>query len=312
METIGEYLKRIREERGLSIQQVAIKTRISPTYIQALDENRLEPFPGEVFARGFVRVYGRCLGLDDQDTMTRFNQSAQSFFRERDDKKRSTEQSAEQEKIRKERRSRILQVAIVAVLSLTILTVYVINSRHLKSMEEAGGPIPHPPPAPAMETAIPAEPHPELTEPAVNTPALKEAEPARPGNTPPPSAGPAAGAPKPPTAQKSPAAPPVKPEEKLSLIVNVPGQTPEPPAPVEGLILVIEAVESSWVSAKIDGGGTKEVFLEPGEKVTWKASDHFLISFGNAGGVKVQFNGKPLPPFGPKGAVVKDVKIARE
>jgi cytoskeletal protein RodZ len=270
METIGEYLKRIREERGLSIQQVADKTRISPIYIQALEENRLEKFPGEVFARGFVRVYGHCLGLDDPDTMTRFTQSARPFFRERDENRRTTEQSAEQEKIRKERQSRIIQAAIVTVLGLTILTVYVINSRHSLVTKEPAGPVSDPPSAPVSETVIPVEPSPELTEPAVNKPALKEAEPTKPVNTPP------------------------------------------LPAPVEGLVLVIEAVESSWVSAKIDGGGTKEVFLEPGEKVTWKASDHFLVSFGNAGGVKVRFNGKSLPPFGPKGAVVKNVKIARD
>ncbi|HEY5593904.1 MAG TPA: RodZ domain-containing protein [Nitrospiria bacterium] len=290
METIGEYLKRIRAERGLSIQQVADKTRISPIYIQALEENRLDKFPGEVFARGFVRVYGRCLGLDDRDTMTRFTQSAQPFFRERDESKRTTAQSAEQEKIWRERRSRIIQAAIAAALGLTLLTVYMINSRHSSVTQETADPIPLPPSAPASETVTPVEPSPELTEPAVNQPALKEAEPAKPATTP----------------------PPVKPEEKLPLIVNVPGQTPEPPAPIEGLALVIEAVESSWVSAKIDGGETKEVFLEPGEKVTWKASDHFLVSFGNAGGVKVRFNGKSLPPFGPKGAVVKDVKIARD
>ncbi|MEK6683302.1 MAG: RodZ domain-containing protein, partial [Nitrospirota bacterium] len=260
METIGEYLKRIREERGLPIQQVADKTRISPTYIEALEENRLEKFPGEVFARGFVRVYGRCLGLDDPDTMARFTQSAQPFFRERDEKKRFSAQSAEHEKIRRERRGRIMQVAIVAVLGLTILTVYVINSRHSQGTEEAAGPIPNPPSAPASGTVISVEPYPELMEPAVNKPALKEAGPAKPAHT--------------------------------------------PPSPVEGLTLVIEAVESSWVSAKIDGGETKEVFLEPGKEVTWKASDHFLVNFGNAGGVKVRFNGKSLPPFGPKGAVV--------
>jgi cytoskeleton protein RodZ len=310
METIGEYLKKIREERGLSIQQVAVKTRISPTHIQALEENRLESFPGEVFARGFVRVYGRCLRLDDQDTMTRFTQSAQSFFRERDDKKRSTEQSAEQEEVRKKRRSRVLQGVIVAVLGLTILTVYAINSMHLRGTEEFTAPMPHQPPMP--ETAIPAEPQPELTEPAVNKPALKEAEPAKPVTSPTPPAGPVVGPSKPPADQKPPAATTEKSEEKLPLIVKVPGQTTEPPKPVEGLVLVIEAVESTWVSAKIDGGETKEVFLGIGEKVTWKAEDYFLISFGNAGGVKVQFNGKPLPPFGPKGAVVKDVKIARE
>jgi cytoskeleton protein RodZ len=310
METIGEYLKRVREERGLSVQQVSVTTRISPAFIQALEENRMEQFPGEVFARGFVQSYGRCLGLDDSDTMARFTRSARPFFRERDEKKRSTKRSAEQEKVRYEFRSRILQAVIVVGLGLTLLTVYVINSRHSRVAQETAGPI-HPEASPSLETTHPASPHPELTEPTVNKPVLKEAESAKPGNAP-PSAGPTAGPPKPPPARPLPAAPTEKPDEKLPLIVNVPGKTPEPHAPVEMLILVIEAVESSWVSARIDGGETKEVFLDPGEKVTWKASDHFLVSLGNAGGVKVLFNGKPLPSFGPKGAVVKDIKISRE
>ena len=127
MESIGEYLRRTREERGLSIEQLAGKTRISPSYIRALEENRLEVFPGEVFARGFVRAYGRCLGLDDQDTMTRFSQAAQSFFRQQAENKRTTEQLAAEAEGRRERYSRIIQVVIVAMLGLAILMVYGTN-----------------------------------------------------------------------------------------------------------------------------------------------------------------------------------------
>jgi hypothetical protein len=242
--------------------------------------------------------------------MARFNQSARPFFHERDEKTRSTKRSAEQEKVRYEFRSRVIQAVIVAGLGLTILTVYVINSRHSKVAKETTGPISRPEAEPSSEASHPAAP-PDLTEPAVNKPAIKEPEAPKPANAPVP-AGPTAAPPKPPPARPLPAAPMEKPAEKLPPIVNVPGKAPEPHAPVEELILVIEAVESSWVSARIDGGETKEVFLEPGEKIIWKASDHFLVSLGNAGGVKVQFNGKPLPSFGPKGSVVKDVKISRE
>jgi len=314
METIGEYLKRIREERGLSVQQVSVKTRISPVFIEALEENRLDQFPGEVFARGFVQSYGRCLGLDDPDTMGRFNQSARSFFRERDEKKRTTELSAEQEKVRHEFRGRAIRGVIVAVLGLTIVAVYVINSRNSKIAKQTPAPISSPEAVPPSESQSGP---PELALPAVNKPVYNEAASAKPGTATPPSAPPAV-PPKPPQPKPLPAAaapreiPSLKPEEKLPLIVNVPGTTPEIPGPAQGLVLVIEAVEASWVSAKIDGGETKEVFLDPGEKITWKATDQFLVSLGNAGGVKVQFNGKSLPPFGPKGAVVKDVKISRE
>jgi len=334
MESIGQYLRRIREEHGLSVGEVARLTRISPGYIQALEEIRLEQFPGEVFARGFVRAYGRCLGLDDEDTMTRFSQSAQAFFQRRDESQRHSEQTLELQNSRRKLQGRIFQVAVVAVLGLAFLSVYTMNAR--RSTDKEGGLESPVPSSPAPETPTASEAPLEQAEPAVNKPAIKEDEP-KPANVPiAPESVPTV-APKPPAAPKPLAAPkpPAEttakpPGEKLPLSVNAPAESqsptapaarPVPPsptvpvvssAPAGGLVLVIEAVESSWVAARIDGGDTKEVFLQPGQKVTWKATDHFLVSFGNAGGVKIQFNGKSLPPFGPKGAVVKDVKITRE
>jgi cytoskeleton protein RodZ len=340
MESIGQYLKRIREEHGLSIGEVARLTRISPDHIQELEENRLENFPGEVFARGFVRAYGRCLGLDDEDTMARFSETAQAYFRRRDETQRHSEQTIELQNSRKKLQGRIVQVAFVAVLGLAILTVYTMNARRVTDKE--GGLESRPPASPAPEVPTAAEPPLEQTEPAVNRPSLKEPEPS-PANIPVVTEATPTVPPKPPAIPKPLAAPkpPVEaitkpPVEKLPLSVNAPAavpapaapQTPpapaghpvppSPPAPVVSsppagdLVLVIEAVDSSWVAARIDGGDTKEVFLQPGQKVTWKASNHFLVSFGNAGGVKILFNGKELPPFGPKGAVVKDVRITRE
>lgn len=340
MESIGQYLRRIREEHGLSVGEVARLTRISPGYIQALEENRLEKFPGEVFARGFVRAYGRCLGLDEEDTMTRFSQSAQEFFQRRDETKRHSEQTLELQNSRRKLQGRIVQVAVVAVLAIAFLTVYSLNGRHSTDKE---GVIESRAPSTASPETPPANEAPlELAKPAVNKPAIREAEP-KPANGPiapetvPTAASKPPAVPQPLAAPKPPAETIAKPPvEKLPLSVNAPAEFPEPAAPqtpsapaarpvpvapsapvvssapAGDLVLVIEAVDSSWVAARIDGGDIKEVFLQPGQKVIWKAADHFLVSFGNAGGVKIQFNGKSLPPFGPKGAVVKDVKITRD
>jgi cytoskeleton protein RodZ len=299
METIGKYLKRIREEQGLSVEEVTGKTRISPIYIRALEENQLDQFPGEVFARGFVRVYGHCLGLDEDETMTRFNQTAEPFFRERDESKRNTEQTAELAKNRKVFQGRMVQFIVVAALGLSIVAVYNINSRHLKSGVEPADSIAEPMSEPETEPPALEEARPALGEPAVNKPALKEAEGSMPENVQIPPPGPVAGPPKPPSLENPPTVEkepvpgippaeqgpamaekpaavlkpvdpePVNPEEKLPLIVNVPGNLPAPSPSAGGLVLVIEAVEASWVSAKIDGGDTKEVFLQPGQKVTW-------------------------------------------
>jgi transcriptional regulator with XRE-family HTH domain len=103
------------------------------------------------------------------------------------------------------------------------------------------------------------------------------------------------------------------------LTVNVPGLS-EPsdeglkagfPTGEEDLSLLIEATERSWVVAHIDDQTIKEVLLQPGERIRWQAKTKFVLTLGNAGGVKLALNGKTLDPQGPSGKVVKNVTLTR-
>lgn len=42
----------------------------------AIEEDRLDDLPGEVFVRGFVKAYARCLGLDVNDVLARIDRPA--------------------------------------------------------------------------------------------------------------------------------------------------------------------------------------------------------------------------------------------
>jgi hypothetical protein len=77
------------------------------------------------------------------------------------------------------------------------------------------------------------------------------------------------------------------------------------------LVLDLEATELSWVVIQIDGGSPQEALLRPGEKAKWKAQDQFILTLGNAGGVKAELNGKPQKPFGPSGKVARDILLKR-
>jgi hypothetical protein len=79
----------------------------------------------------------------------------------------------------------------------------------------------------------------------------------------------------------------------------------------EQLALDLEATELSWVVVQVDGGSPQEALLRPGEKARWKGQDQFVLTLGNAGGVKAELNGKPQKPFGPSGKVVRDIVIKR-
>lgn len=59
----GARLRQRREELGLSLDDVAASTRVRKTYLQALEDERLEILPGGSYVVGFLRIYARQLGL---------------------------------------------------------------------------------------------------------------------------------------------------------------------------------------------------------------------------------------------------------
>jgi len=72
--------------------------------------------------------------------------------------------------------------------------------------------------------------------------------------------------------------------------------------------LVLKALDKSWVLVTMDDGQSKsETDLDQGEVKTYKAVKNFKVKLGNAGGVDVQFNGKPLGVLGVAGQVVEIV-----
>jgi hypothetical protein len=83
------------------------------------------------------------------------------------------------------------------------------------------------------------------------------------------------------------------------------------PAPDGSLVLTIEALELTWVVVQIDNGSPEEALMRPGERVQWKSSDRFTLTLGNAGGVRVELNGKEQGPFGPSGKVARDIVLKR-
>ena len=62
-ESVGTSLKTAREERGLSIAEVAQSLKFAPRQIEALEQDRFDLLPGGTFVRGMVRAYARLLKL---------------------------------------------------------------------------------------------------------------------------------------------------------------------------------------------------------------------------------------------------------
>jgi cytoskeletal protein RodZ len=68
----GEHLKREREMRGVSLEEISLATRIAPRFLAALESEQWEKLPGGVFNRGFIRSVAHYLGLDEDSMVAEY------------------------------------------------------------------------------------------------------------------------------------------------------------------------------------------------------------------------------------------------
>jgi cytoskeletal protein RodZ len=61
---IGDYLRQVREESFLSLEEMAVRTLIQPRLLRAIEAGTLQQLPEPVYIQGFIRRYAEALGLD--------------------------------------------------------------------------------------------------------------------------------------------------------------------------------------------------------------------------------------------------------
>ncbi|PLX95100.1 MAG: hypothetical protein C0621_04540 [Desulfuromonas sp.] len=67
--SLGERLQKRRQERGLSLQEIAQRTRIRQAYLEAIEQGRYEALPGATYLTGFVRIFATELKLDVEELL---------------------------------------------------------------------------------------------------------------------------------------------------------------------------------------------------------------------------------------------------
>jgi cytoskeletal protein RodZ len=72
--TPGSLLKAARESRNMSEREAADSLNFMPNYVAILERDDYQALRSPPFARGYVRAYGRLLGLDEQHLMAVFDQ----------------------------------------------------------------------------------------------------------------------------------------------------------------------------------------------------------------------------------------------
>jgi len=72
MGKVGNIFRDTRLGKGLTLDQVADETNISKRFLQGIENDNFDGFPGEVYIIGFIRNYAEFLGLNPAETVARF------------------------------------------------------------------------------------------------------------------------------------------------------------------------------------------------------------------------------------------------
>lgn len=271
MPTLGQRLREEREKRGLSIEALASQTRIHAAYFEAIERDDTSSLPGGFFYRSFVRQYARLLELPESVYQPELTRSLDEEIQEasaRDTALPDRQISVPRMPTGKpdpaaETRRWLLVLGALVGVIALCTGAYLLYQRWTAT-------------SPAVTTTV----RDEIRDPI-------PAPPATPARIPPVA---------------SSEAPP--PEATAAAVPSTPQPAAAAPAQPEGPVRVIlRASELTWVGV---WQGQKILYsdvMRAGETRGFGSEDKLRIRLGNAGGVELEWNGRVIPPPGPRGQV---------
>jgi len=295
MSSVGDHLRGLREQRGLSLDEIARITRVASRYLEALEANRFSALPAPVFTRGFIRAYCQALG-EAPDTAL-----AQYDGREGTAPARPAPAPAPAPRAKdtEGRSPSAVMVSLVLLIVLGMALVAVALMTQPAREERRAAPIA---PAEPLRPTPPAA-APSVTPPVVGAPSVAAAP-----ATPAPSPGERVAVATPPPPQPSQAAPAPPAAPSATTQTPPPAPLPDIQAATSGLSspyrLVARVSEATWIRVRMEDGASTEETVPAGAVREWVSNRPFVLTVGNAGGVVLELNGRALPPLGAKGSVI--------
>jgi cytoskeleton protein RodZ len=256
MTSIGERLRRQRIQNKISLDQVALDTKIGVRMLEAIEAEQFDKLPGGVFRRSFVLQYARALGLDPDEIAGELKQlnhfdepppiPTADMIPSREPSRGSGFPFGDLNAMQGSTIGSLL--AAVGVIMVCAL-IYSWLQSPSQPAKVAQSPATQRAPAPPM-----------IEEPA---PLGDDAQAA--DQTPPPA--------------------------ETAVVSNAPVRVD------------LNAGEEVWISISSDGRNVFASALQPHETKVIEASEKVRILIGNAGGVEISLNGKPIGPIGPRGQI---------
>jgi len=280
VENFGSYIKHERELRGVPLEEISRITKIHIRFLEALEDNRFDELPGEVFIKGYIRSYANIIGSDVDEMLNSYEESIGNKLIEKGPNSQSKLTNTAKKYIG-------FVIAGLSILALLFFTKFIIldkNNPTAKIVRPSSLILGA---APKKETlpkiAENSLPHPEVSVTKKTLVVENELDTIKPK----------------PELQK----------QKNSLVVKE-GETPgnmEKP-----LKLTIKVKNNSWFNITIDDFRGEDFILSAGEEKSYWGNEIFRLTIGNKQGTDLILNGKSLVIPESEGNIVKDIIINSE
>ena len=286
---LGEILRKAREDLGMEFDQLSETTRLRPPILKSLENGEWDHLGAPVFVRGYLKSYARALGLDEQDILRIYNQSAP-------DVSFGVKPLASLTPPRK-KTPMTLFLFLILFVGLAFFTWHRYDffqaprepstpgEQSTNEMEKVNAR----PKTEAPTGVSVVKSHERLSD---DVPSQKEHAPENTDK--------AVISNKETQNEASP--------EAYSPPLTVEGPPKTGTGPESGLktqTLAADTKETTWIKVIVDGAPPKEYILRPGDHTEWRATKDFEVLIGNAGGIALVFNGRKLDNLGEHGKVIR-------
>lgn len=296
LEAYGAALRQARLSRSLSLEQVAARLKISLRVLRALEDGDRECLPHSVYVRGFARDYGLFLGMDEAD-IAPVMLALGALGEDEADAPITTVYVPPSAHVSRGR-GKFWLILLLAFCLAAGGFAWIYRDAELFSDIQ-------------LTRFLPARPAPAVKPAQTSSTAKKQEQHA----TSAPTRTPAATAPSP----QPPAQPPGPTQQEQSAAqlnsttqVNMPQAAPPTSLQAQGAgrtassdqhKLVITALAECWVHSSADDADIRQFSLRKGDTFALTFQHKLTLKLGNAGGVRIRYNGTDLPPPGREGQV---------
>ena len=277
----SEDLKKIREDKGLSFEDLYQRTRVRAIYLQAIENKEFHLLPLPVYSKNFIKIYAGALGIDSEPLMREYENYLNSLTNNTIQPENPAAEKSSFSGIKVKKTYLIIAFILIAV----IVAQWLISKQNESSSDIVN-------PAGVNTNALQGDKERSSNtdissiqnmgvNAVVQTKDIQQS-----------------------TVKEKTAAAGVKKESRTDAEQVLPiAVTVQDASDKEGAQLSIRAIEETWLRVKPEQNPSFQVLLKAGEKFEYKAKS-FEIDVGNAGGIKVKFQGKDIETLGKRGEVV--------